>query len=103
MALNKIQKFYIEKNNGIIDIDTLAKDVGASVKVVKNYIEKLPKPKPQQPSKITARDFMITQGVGGQKGVAIMTEAASGIGEKPKQSNANALRSRSCITKIFDE
>ena len=101
MALNKLQKCYIQ-NNRHLDLKQLSKDVDASERVIANFIKTLEPQKVEQPVKaVNQRDFFETRTKNGNKGVTIMTDAAAS--QKTPRSPRNNIRDKSHIAKIFDD
>ncbi len=104
MALSNMQKLFIEANRSSMDLATLSKETGATKKNVENYIKSLPKiQEPKPPKSLTASDFIHRHNKDGKqiKGVAMMTEEASSLGDLNKKRRGNTpiptSRSRGCI------
>jgi len=113
-GLNKIQKFYIA-NHAERDPKALAVDVGCSVKDVRAYFKTLKTQEQRKASKeakeieegktktttqIRADDLM---GKNKRKGVVIMTQAASELGDEHRRTHKMSDRLAQHVQKIRPE
>jgi hypothetical protein len=93
--LTKIEAFYVEQNNKLgKDTQSIADDLNRPLSSIENYIAKYLTPKKNTKLALAAGEHFNRQ-----KGVTIMTETASSIGDAHRKKTKDLSRP-SCITTI---
>jgi hypothetical protein len=96
--LNKIESFYVEHNKNLgKSLQQIAEDLDRSLSSIENYVAKHLPEKKNTKLAISAGEHFSRQ-----KGVTIMTENASTIGDATRK-RVKDLSRPSCITQVKNE
>lgn len=95
--LNKTQEYAILwlRNQGHC-VEEISKETGATIKQITSVFEKNPGPETPDPTPKTSKDFMINQTAAkNNRGVSIMTEAASQMNDAARKNYSSNTKKNS--------
>lgn len=102
-----VEKFYIEQNWETMDVETLSNHTKIQKRSIQKFIEKLKdkKDKSKMDKKVestqTTTKIYPAQDMMAKRGVAVMTQSASEIGDEYRKSSKKT--NPFCVTKIRQE
>lgn len=101
--LSKIEKFYIQHNLDIMDLDQIASDLDRPKSKVKYWKDKFVRERNTKTTGAKAGESKIPNLIQSYRGSTVMTQAASELADATRGPRQAPTRTKNCVSTIKNE